>query len=131
MKPNLKKQSGFSVIEVVITLFIIGVILLLYQAALNSVFLSRNAKDQEVALRIAQHKVEELRNGGYDSLPISGSFSDSQLSTISQGSAYMTIADFNPKTKLVNVNVSWHEPNSQTNHSVELNTLITQIGGLK
>ena len=131
MKSNLKKQTGFSLIEVVVTLFIIGVIFVLYQVALNGIFLTRNAKDQEVALRVATHKVEELRSLGYFSLPASGAFTDSQLSSLLQSSASMAISDYNLKTKQITVTVSWKENNTNVPHSLQLNTLISQDGGLK
>jgi prepilin-type N-terminal cleavage/methylation domain-containing protein len=131
LKSNLKKQTGFSLIEVVVTLFIIGVIFVIYQVALNGIFLTRNAKDQEVALRVATHKVEELRSLGYFSLPASGAFTDSQLSSLLQSSASMAISDYNLKTKQITVTVSWKENNTNVPHSLQLNTLISQDGGLK
>ena len=131
LKSKLKKQTGFSLIEVVVTLFIIGVIFVIYQAALNGIFLTRNAKDQEIALRVATHKVEELRSLGYFSLPASGSFTDSQLSSLLQSSASMAISDYNLKTKQITVTVSWKETNTNVPHSLQLNTLISQDGGLK
>lgn len=123
-------QQGFTILEVALGIFIVVVMLMLYQAALNSVFLTKNAKDQEIALRIASHKIEEIRAGGYASVPSSGSFSDSLLSTIPSGSANLEVATFNAKTKQITVTVSWQEINAQTVHSVSLDTLITEVGGL-
>jgi len=118
-------------IEIIISLLIIGVVLVLYQSALNSVFLSRNTKDAEIGLRIANHKIEELRGAGYSNLPASGTFTDSQLSSMPNSSASMAISDLNAKTKQVSVTVAWREPNSNSDHTVSLTTLITEIGGLK
>ena len=131
MKSKLKKQIGFSLIEVVITLFIIGVIFVVYQAALNGLFLTRNAKDSEIAVRIATHKMEELRAIGYANLPASGSFTDTLLSSLPQSSASMTISDYNLKVKQVKVTVTWREVRTSVSHSVVLDTLISQVGGLK
>ena len=107
-----KQQRGFSLLEIIITIAIIGMILLLYQIFLSNLFLSRDAKNQEIALRIANNKIEELRAVGYDSLPSSGVFFDTQLNLLSQSSAAMTITDFNADTKQVLVTIQWFEPTS-------------------
>lgn len=116
--------------EIFITLFIIGVIFLLYQAASSNLILGRNTKDQEIALRVASNKMEELRAGGYGALPTSGSFSDSQLSSLPGGSAIMTITDFNTNTKKIIITVQWREPGISTPQNFSLTTLITKVGGL-
>ena len=118
-------------IEIIISLLIIGVVLVLYQAALNSVFLSRNTKDSEIGLRVASHKIEELRAAGYSNLPASGAFTDPQLNSVPNSSASLSVSDLNARTKEVSVTVQWREPNSNADHAVTLSTLITQIGGLQ
>jgi prepilin-type N-terminal cleavage/methylation domain-containing protein len=123
-------QKGFSLLEIVITIAIIGMILLLYQIFLSNLFLSRDAKNQEIALRIANNKIEELRAVGYDSLPVSGTFSDTQLSLLSQSSATMTITDFNVDTKQILVTIQWIEPSSPNYKTISLTTLVTKAGGL-
>jgi len=123
-------KKGFSLIEVVVALFIIGVILTLYQASFSTVLLSRSAKDQEIALRIANNKMEELRAGGYSALPASSNFSDSQLSSLSSSSASLAITNFSTDTKQIVITVRWQEPGSLTLKNISLTTLITKIGGL-
>ena len=123
--------TGSSLIEVLVTLFIVGVMVVFYQAASRSALLTRIAKDEDLALRIATHELEGLRAGGYMSLPASGSFSDSLLSNLASSSAAMNVSDYNTKTKQVTVTVSWTESGSSGAHSVSLSTLITQTGGLK
>lgn len=123
-------NRGFSLIEVVVALFIIGVILVLYQVSSNAVLLSRSAKNQEIALRIANNKMEELRAGGYAALPESSSFSDSQMSSLPGSSATMVITDFNTDTKQILITVQWQEPGSLIPRTISLTTLITKVGGL-
>ena len=123
-------SRGFSLIEVVMTLFIIGVAFTLYHGALQNVFLSRNAKDQEIALRVANNKMGALRAAGYANLPPNGSFTDTQLNAIPAGVGSVTISTFNTQTKAVMVTVSWNEPSIGSTRSVVLSTLITDIGGL-
>lgn len=127
---KLKSKAGFSFVEVVITLFIIGVILTLYVAAVNTMHLAKTVKHQELALRVANNKMEELRAGGYLNLPSSGSFSDSQLSALPSSSASMTITDYNTSTKQVLVNIQWKENGSSAFRNIGLTTLITKVGGL-
>ncbi len=113
-----------------ITLFIIGVILLLYQVSFNNLLLSRNIKDQEIALRVANNKIEALRAEGYDTLPASGSFSDSQLDSLPGALATMTITDFNTDTKQIIITIQWQEPGIAIPQTLSLATLITKTGGL-
>lgn len=130
LKKKLKSKSGFSFLEVIVTLFIVGLTLVLYQAALGNVRIIRYAEDQEIALQVAGNKIEELRSGGYSALPASGNFSDSQLNALSNSSAAMAITDFNASTKKVVITIQWKEPTSSTLRNITLTTLITKTGGL-
>lgn len=123
-------KKSFSLIEVLVSLFIVGVILVLYQVSFNSTLLSRSAKNQEIALRIANNKMEELRAGGYTALPESSSFSDSQLGSLASSSASMVITNFNTNTKQIVIIVQWREPGSSAPRTISLTTLITKVGGL-
>ncbi len=127
------KQQGFSLLEVLIALFLIAMMLVLYESAIKAISLSRNAKDQQIALRIATHEVEQLRGSGYDLLPANGSstFTDTQLAAIPQSSATLVVSDNSTKTKDVVVTVTWREPGTGSDHTVVLQTLITKVGGLK
>lgn len=127
-KPNSK--TGFSLLEVIVTIFIIGLVLVLYQAALGKVKLIQYAKNQEIAFRVANNKIEELRAGGYSALPASGSFSDSQLNSLLNSSANMTITDYNADTKQVIITIQWQDPSGSSLKNVSLATLITKTGGL-
>jgi prepilin-type N-terminal cleavage/methylation domain-containing protein len=123
-------SRGFSLIEVVISLFVIGVTIALTTTMLTLMPLSRHAKDQSLALSIAANEVEGLRALGYASLPASGSFSDAQLALLPQGSGALSVTDFNARTKQVEVTVSWQENASAASSSIALTTLITDVGGL-
>ena len=125
-----KNKSGFSVLEVLVTVFIIGLVLVLYQQSLGKMRLVGYADDQETAMRVANNKIEELRSGGYAALPPSGSFSDSQLNTLANSSANMAITDFNASTKKVVITIQWRQSASAPMRNVSLTTLITKTGGL-
>jgi prepilin-type N-terminal cleavage/methylation domain-containing protein len=127
-KQNHKHQIGFSIIELIISLFIVAVSLLIYQASLNAALLNKQTKYEDIALRIASSEVETLRAGGYAAVPSSGSFNHALLSTLPNGSGTLTVSAFNAKTKEVVVSVSWKGNNGTK--TINIDTLITEIGGL-
>lgn len=127
----MNSVRGFSLIEVIISIFIMGVMLLLMQAVILSGVLVRTSKNQGVALAIARNELESLRTGGYATLPANGSFSDILLSTLPRAATTtLTTSAYNAKTKQVSVSVVWLEPGSTASSTVSLSTLITQTGGL-
>lgn len=123
-----KNQSGFSIVEVVLTLFIIGVTLLLFQMVSNTVVLNKYNRYKEIALRIAENEVQVLRTTNYANLPSSGSFSDSLLSTIPQGTGTITISQIDTGFSQATVTVTWRNPTSTSNQQIVLSTYLWQYG---
>lgn len=124
-------SRGFSLVEVVISICIIGAILILLQSVVRTGVLVRTAKNEGVALSIARNELESVRSSGYSALPGSGSFSDSLLSTLPSGATTtLTVSAYNAKTKQVTVTVVWRDPGNTASTTVSLDTLITQTGGL-
>jgi prepilin-type N-terminal cleavage/methylation domain-containing protein len=138
-KPNLKQnvhlkteknnQSGFSVIEVLITLFMIGVMLMLFQATANAIVLNKYGHFKEIALRIADQKIQEVRTTSFATIPSSGTFTSPLLATIPGGQASLTMNDLEDNLKEVIVVVRWNKPNNSGTQQVQLQTYIFQ-GGL-
>lgn len=127
----MTRFRGFSLIEVTVSIFIVGVMLLLLQALLQSGALIRMSKHQSIALSIAQNKLESLRADGYTTLPSSGTFSDSLISTLPiAATTTLTVSVYNAETKQVSVSVVWQDPGSAASSTVSLSTLITETGGL-
>ncbi|MDD3486925.1 MAG: type II secretion system protein [Candidatus Moranbacteria bacterium] len=124
------EKTGFSILEVFITIFIIGVILILYQASLSGFYIIRTVKDQEIALRVANNKLEELRSAGYDNIPSTGSFNNPQLSDFLDKSSILTVEDFNAETKQITVTINWREKAGAPFKNVSLTTLVTKNGGI-
>lgn len=112
-----------------IALFIISIAVVFATMVIGTIKVTRDSTYENVAFRIADSKLSELRAGGYAALPASGAFSDPQLTQIPQGQASTTVTDWNAKTKQVMTGVSWLGADGSTRY-VSLTTLITQTGGL-
>lgn len=126
----MKQARGFSIMEVLLALFVLGIISLVLFALLRGVPLSRFAEDQDIAAKIAVRELETLRTGGYGALPAAGSFSDSDLGALPMGVGTVAVTAYNAKTKKVVVTVSWQEPAGAASSTVMLATLVTEIGAL-
>ena len=124
-------REGFSLIEVIVSIFVLSVMLLLLQAVLRSGALVTSTRNQDAALTIARNEIEKLRAGGYSAIPSSGPFSNDLITTLPSGSAALVVGTFNEKTKQITATVSWQENNRPSSSSVSISTLITEIGGLQ
>lgn len=122
-----QNQFGYTIIEVLISLFIIASIVLLFVAANQAFLLNRNARYRETAMRIAVSQMDTLRALPYNTLPVSGSFSHALLSSLPQGTANETLSSFDSRTKQITITVTWREGTAPT-QKAELTTLITQGG---
>lgn len=121
-------HKGFTLIEVLITIFIIGSLIALVGAMFSFISLTRDTKYEDIALRIATNQLESIRAAGYDNAVASSSLSDTLLTSLPSGSASSTIATFNAKTKQVTVGVAWSKNNQI--RTLSISTLLTQTGGL-
>lgn len=124
----MRTRRGFTLIEVVIATFLIGLLAVLTANILTAAPLSRHAEEKNTALVIASSKLEALRAEGYEALPASGAFTDPALANLPGGSGTITVSQYNDKTKEVTVTVTWDE--GETTSDVAVTTLITEIGGL-
>ena len=122
-------QSGFTVIEVLITLFMIGASLVLFQATTNSIILNRQGGYKEIALRIADKKIQTIRTTPFASIPASGSFADPALASLPNGQANLTVTDASATLKDVTVTVSWTHYTGTGTSEIKLQTYVLQ-GGL-
>lgn len=115
-------QAGMTLIEVVISMFMISVLLVFYISALNSVALTRKQTYRDIAYHAANKQMEVLRNTAYASLPPSGAISDSLLAQIPSGAGNYTVdayPGFSGMKELV-VTVTWNDGQAK---SVVLKTL--------
>ncbi len=120
--------GGFSLIEIVLTIFLVLALLSILFTASSTVIHSRNSSLQNTAAKIATREIENLRNTAYVSLPSSGSISDPDLQKLPSGSATRTISDYQSSTKIkqVTITVNWKE--KEVPRQLVMETLISENG---
>lgn len=96
---------------------------------IGTIKVTRDSAYENIAFRIAESEIDELRAGGYATLPADGSFSSPGLMNLPQGSASTSVTALNAKTKQVVAGVSWRGADGSTRYT-SLTTLITESGGL-
>ena len=126
---NTKRTRGFTLVEMVVALFILSTTIVFATLVIGTIKVTRDSAFENVAFRVANNKVNELRALGYAALPASGTFSDPQLASLPQGLASTTVTAWNEKTKKVTAGVSWRGAEGRT-RSVSVTTLVTESGGL-
>lgn len=135
---NLHSSKGFSLIEVMLFLMIVGFIILLVVNIPNSIGLIGTTRRINLAKEVVNQKIEALRLSGFENLPGNGisTFSDGRLSTLPSSTGEVSVEDCpssictNGETniKQVKVSVKWKEDRNDKNLSVT--TLISE-GGIK
>lgn len=122
-------MKGFSLIEVIIALGIVLTTLIVFGVVVNTVPLTRTARNQNLAYHLAGKKIEELRHTDFASLPGSGPLTDTGLAHLASSTIALTMADYEGDSdiKQATVVVEWYE--GATARDVALTTLIGK-GGL-
>lgn len=130
IKRFFRQQSGFSVIEVLMTIFVVGILFSAVIALYSSVLLVQSKTQQlEAATRAAHLQIESLRNLQYNSLEegVDIDFSDDlpdELPADSTGVVEVTEAE--QGLKRVDVTVTYPDGNNQ--RTVTVSSLIGIIG---
>lgn len=121
-------QQGFSLVEMIVLIFIVGILFNLVIMEVESLIISRKQKYEDIAYHIANKEMESLRATSFDDLPSSGNISDTQLNQIPSGSGNFTVTDYTGYSglKQLTVTVVWNDGSSK---SVVLNTIAGK-GGL-
>ncbi len=112
-----------------VALFIMSVTVAFVVIIAGTISVIRDSKYENIAFRIADSKLDELRALGYAALPVSGSFSAPELANLPQGTASTSVTAWNTKTKQVVAGVSWQSQGGLVRF-VSLTTRITETGGL-
>lgn len=124
----LRTRKGFSLVEVVLSLFVALALITILLTASATLRTSRNSNLQVIATQIASRQIENLRNTDYASLPANGTttFNDSNLSKLPNSTATQTFSDYGTDIKQVTLQVSWQE--SGVNKNIKIDTLIYKNG---
>ena len=128
-KRHTTNRRGFSLIEVIVSIFVLGTMLVFFASSFSVNRLSRDMQRQDIALRIIKQKMEELRALTYTGLPANGTFSNSLLSSLTNGVGSTTVSDYSATLKQATVGVSWNESTSTIRY-LSATTIIGKVGGL-
>lgn len=115
-------QKGASLIEIIISMFLLMVLFVLYISAQNTVVSTRKLRYENIAYHAANKKMEELRGTPLEFLSASGAISDPMLSQIPSGGGNFVVADhigFSGLKELT-VTVTWYDG---INKQVQLKSL--------
>lgn len=120
---KIKNQDGLSLIEVIVSMFLIVALFVLYLSALNTVLILKKTNTEDIAYHIANKQMEALREIPIASLPAAGSITDSQLTLITAGTGSYAVNNYASMAgmKEIVVTVGWTE--GSLNKQVVIRTL--------
>ncbi len=145
-----RRQSGFTLAEVVLSIFLLGVVAVVFGALYPvSERLSGGAKYRATALMLAERRMEAVKLLGYGNLTYDGlrayglidaepntspfSFTntdnaknESPSRLLPQGTGQIIVEDVEWDVKRVTVRVQWTDRNNRS-QAVELRTLVTNL----
>lgn len=132
----MRIQKGFSLVEIIIGIFIVGLIVIVIGNLPNAINLVTSSQADSTVREIAAKKMEDVRLSGYDSL-VNGTtpINDSRLNSFSNASGFTVITNCsdavcksNEVMKEVKITISWSE-----NGEPKTYQLVTLVGkdGLK
>jgi len=122
-------EKGFTIVELVITIGICGILIPVLAAGLTNLALINNrARDLSLVNSLAQNKAELLRSAGFNSLSAGTTDFTSDLpSTISSPkSASYTVAVPEAGIKTVDIVISYKEVTGT--RTVNYKTIISEVG---
>lgn len=134
---SVRGEAGFSLLEILLAVVIIGFIVLTIANIPSSLQLIGKSRYSSLARDIVSQEIETVRAQGYASLANgTASFTDNRLFSLPNGAGQVVVADCplticksGEQTKQVSVSVTWLENKSGTKN-VSVTTLISD-GGLK
>ena len=130
-----RKQIGFSLVELVIAVSLVGVIVLIVGNIPNAIRLVTSSESESVVRQVAAKKIEDIRAAGYENLPEQGTtaISDSRLSQLKSPSAFMVVDDCpvnicssDEAVRQVTLTISWSEDGEPKTYQIV--TLIGEDG---
>lgn len=124
----MRGYQGFTLIEILVSLALIGLVMLVASILISTNELSRNARSTALAQEIVESALERARAEGASSLSNSA-LVDERFSKLPGGSGTIRTSPYDAGLDEVTVEVSWQ--NSEENSkSISLTTLIAHENGL-
>lgn len=126
--PNLVQKRAFTLLEIVLSIFLVLAIIMMLLSVSSTYISSRNSNLRSIADKIESSQIETLRKMNFDSLPTSGSFTNPDLTKLPQSTATQTLTNYqnSPDIKQVTIQVNWIE--NKATKSISTNTLIYRNG---
>lgn len=125
----IKKESGFTLVELVVSIAVIGIVVSSVVSLFGSIqSTQRRTAYMETATRAAQRQMESLRNNNYNNLDAGETIDfTSQLPTsLRNRSGTVTVSEPNPGLKRVDISVVYYEGSQQ--QKVDLSSLVGILG---
>jgi len=102
-----RNQTGFTLIEVMLAVFVLALTALMFAATFPTSQISRiKAAHMSYAVSLAQQKVEELRSAGYSGVMV-GDPVETPLTEMPGGIQRIAVTQYAPNIKKIEVRVTW------------------------
>ena len=126
--PFLKFKRGFSLIEIVLALFLVLALISILLTASATYTHSRRSNLQSIATKIASREIENLRDTAFGNLPGTGTLTDPDLSKLPSSNANRNVANYDPdgKIKQITITIDWTEKG--LTKQIVMETLISEYG---
>lgn len=124
-----KRQSGFTVVELVVTIVAAGVIIPAVALALsNLISINHRARDLTLASSVSQSEAETLRSVGYNSLGTGTTDFSGQLPAAmgSPKSASYTVSEPETGVKQIDISISYSDYGAS--RTLTYRTYISELG---
>lgn len=129
-----QNSRGFSLVEVIIAVFLTGVIVLVIANIPQAIRIISGSQSESKVREVAAKKIEDIRLSGYDNLANGTTpISDSRINKLDNVIASTVITDCAPPTcssgaqiKKVTVTISWQESNEPK--TFQVTTLVAKDG---
>ena len=127
MNKRIANRAGFTLIECLVAIVILGIGLVGVVGCLTAALLAnRSASDTELAVSIAQDRLEDMRSLGFGAVTYDNYPATSSVPELHSGVQTVEITDSflgNARLKRVRLGISWHSANRSTSR-VEMETVI-------
>lgn len=124
-----KNENGFTLVEIVVSILVIGVIVAFIVSLFSSIqLIQQQTSSMESATRAAQREMESLRNNNYSNLESGQTrdFTDKLPSNLNKGKGTVTIGEPDPGLKRVDIIVEYYEKDKK--QEVKVSSLVGILG---